>query len=675
MRLISEKTHISEFRNKRVGVDVFGWLHKGAFGCAYALCNNKPTKVYVRYVIERVQMLLHYQVIPVVVFDGAGLPMKAKTHDERRKKRAEALEKAKSFEMKKDMKAALEWYQRAVPVTNEMVQTVIRELREMNVEYLVAPYEADAQLAWMAINGHIDCVLTEDSDLIVYGAPRIIYKVDKDGSGDLFNLKNLPSLDKPPMYNITPDMFMWMCVCAGCDFFEGVKNLGMKRAHALVKKCRTLSRLLHSIRADQRYPVEKNFMVDFYRACLVFRHQTVFDLTNGKAVHFSEFEEAYAAMLPSGIVPRSEDGTYDLNFLGRKHDDIIMKRIAEGYVDPKSLEEYSKPRDAGVIDRPMSGHYAEEAVPVRSKTFRVLPASRSNNGSSGSETNARNRLARSPISFDPLSMVSKYFPTKPPTKQPNKIWARFKRPKSLTDVDKVLGHTFGSSGSAFRVSKKPRLIENGKPSDESPQRSPRKLSREDESSGSPLNRAKRRLSSTSPNTRVSPTTPQNSLTRFINRFQARARPSNKFRSSLRNRDDADVDKQERERKKPRCGSSESNENRDAHGIGSKPIADPAAGSTNQVMVISDDENNSDVDDTAKKEDDGDYVIRSRFFPPGKQLMLPAKSLIGRGRPLIPDSVLSRSRSKGAVLKNGKHGKGRTVINKKLKQREIRRHTS
>ena len=43
----------------------------------------------------------------------------------------------------------------------------------MGVEYIVAPYEADAQLAFLALNGLVSAVITEDSDLLAYGCPRV----------------------------------------------------------------------------------------------------------------------------------------------------------------------------------------------------------------------------------------------------------------------------------------------------------------------------------------------------------------------------------------------------------------------------------------------------------------------------------------------------------------------
>ena len=46
-------------------------------------------------------------------------------------------------------------------------------LKERGVEFVVAPYEADAQLAYLARSGAVHAVLTEDSDMLPYGCPRV----------------------------------------------------------------------------------------------------------------------------------------------------------------------------------------------------------------------------------------------------------------------------------------------------------------------------------------------------------------------------------------------------------------------------------------------------------------------------------------------------------------------
>lgn len=48
-------------------------------------------------------------------------------------------------------------------------------------DYLVAPFEADAQLAYLAREGQVAAVISDDSDMLVFGAPEVIFKLDIAG--------------------------------------------------------------------------------------------------------------------------------------------------------------------------------------------------------------------------------------------------------------------------------------------------------------------------------------------------------------------------------------------------------------------------------------------------------------------------------------------------------------
>jgi exonuclease-1 len=89
---------------------------------------------------------------------------------------------------------ALELFQQCVDVTPRMAYELIQvfiistsecfsvsilkrlhwqALKRENVEYVVAPYEADAQLAYLEKSGRASAILTEDSDLLVFGCQRV----------------------------------------------------------------------------------------------------------------------------------------------------------------------------------------------------------------------------------------------------------------------------------------------------------------------------------------------------------------------------------------------------------------------------------------------------------------------------------------------------------------------
>lgn len=70
-------------------------------------------------------------------------------------------------------KLAVEQFRKCVDVTPEMAYAVIQALKAAQIEYVVAPYEADAQLAYLEMKGIVDGIVTEDSDLLVFGCKRV----------------------------------------------------------------------------------------------------------------------------------------------------------------------------------------------------------------------------------------------------------------------------------------------------------------------------------------------------------------------------------------------------------------------------------------------------------------------------------------------------------------------
>jgi len=233
-----------------------GWMHKGAFSCAYELMVKQETDGYIRYFLSQVAMLMHYKVIPVIVFDGAKLPQKAMEDESRDDKRqaaraeAEALIKEKG-NLARDDRTVRAKCQGAIAIETVMVDRVVAALKQLGVSLLFAPYEADAQLAFMCKRGDIAAVVTEDSDIIVYGAPMVFYKMDRYGEGEVWDLRFIgdPASETTDTRNLgklaalrnwTMEMFCDMCVLAGCDYSSHetrhIKGLGIVKAFDLVDK-------------------------------------------------------------------------------------------------------------------------------------------------------------------------------------------------------------------------------------------------------------------------------------------------------------------------------------------------------------------------------------------------------------------------------------------------------
>jgi hypothetical protein len=111
------KGHVSELAGKTVAVDASAWLHRGAFGCAMPLAMGQDTRGYVYYCVNLVKMLLHHKVTPILVFDGAPLPSKARTNEERTELRKASQEKGFELLKQGDKEGAEKAFQKGIRVT------------------------------------------------------------------------------------------------------------------------------------------------------------------------------------------------------------------------------------------------------------------------------------------------------------------------------------------------------------------------------------------------------------------------------------------------------------------------------------------------------------------------------------------------------------------------------
>uniref|UniRef100_M1AB16 Exonuclease 1 n=1 Tax=Solanum tuberosum TaxID=4113 RepID=M1AB16_SOLTU len=283
-----------------VAVDTYSWLHKGALSCSKELCKGIPTTKHIDYCMHRVNLLRHHGVKPILVFDGGPLPMKIEQENKRGRSRKENLSRAIEHETNGNMTAAYECYQKAVDISPSVAHDLIQVLKRENVCYVVAPYEADAQMTFLAISKQVDAVITEDSDLIAFGCPRIIYKMDKFGQGLEFRYSKLEQNKELSLTGFTKQMLLEMCILSGCDYLQSLPGMGLKKAHALIKKFESYDKVIKHLRYNTA-AVSPMYEESFRKAIMTFQHQRVYDLMTKDLVHLSEL---------------SDCGSQDLDFLG-----------------------------------------------------------------------------------------------------------------------------------------------------------------------------------------------------------------------------------------------------------------------------------------------------------------------------------------------------------------------
>lgn len=287
---IKTAEHVKKYAGKTLGIDTYSWLHKGAFSCAVELVQGTPTTRYVDYCVERVKLLQHHGITPYLIFDGDYLPSKAGTEEGREARREDSRQKGLAL-LSTNKTAAMEILQKAVDVTPLMARHVIEACKVLEVPYIVAPYEADAQLYYLERTGVIDGVISEDSDLLVFGVRLLITKMDRFGDCVELNRENFTLCKDISLAGWTDTEFRTMGILSGCDYLPSIKGIGVKKAHRYVRSHKTVERIVRAIRLDGKMSVPSDYLERFRQAELTFLHQRVWCPAKDAIVMCTEPEE------------------------------------------------------------------------------------------------------------------------------------------------------------------------------------------------------------------------------------------------------------------------------------------------------------------------------------------------------------------------------------------------
>ncbi|KAJ7342091.1 hypothetical protein JRQ81_008831 [Phrynocephalus forsythii] len=324
----AEPAHVKKYKGQAVAVDTYCWLHKGAYACAEKLAKGEPTDQYVAYCMKLVNMLLSFGVKPILVFDGCTLPSKREVEKARREKRQANLLKGKQLLREGKLSEAKECFARSINVTHAMACEVIKAARTQGVDCIVAPYEADAQLAYLNKTGMVQAVITEDSDLLAFGCKKVFLKIDKSGNGleiDQARLGTCKQLGDV----FTEEKFRYMCILSGCDYLPSIYGIGLAKACKLLKIAnnpdiiKVIGKMGQYLKMNIVVP--DDYIQGFIRANNTFLYQLVFDPVRRKLVPLNAYED--------GIDPET------LLYAGKHIGDGTAFQIALGNKDISTMEE------------------------------------------------------------------------------------------------------------------------------------------------------------------------------------------------------------------------------------------------------------------------------------------------------------------------------------------------
>ncbi|KAG5437119.1 hypothetical protein PCANB_001240 [Pneumocystis canis] len=401
LKSIQVKTHIKQYSGKTIGVDAYIWLYKGAFSCASDLALGISTKRYINYAMHQVKMLKHYGIKMFIVFDGDYLPGKAGTENKRGKKREENKAKGLEFLAQNKKRLAIEQFQKCINVTPEMAYEFIKELKRENIDYIVAPYEADAQLAYLEKQGIIDAILTEDSDLLVFGCKCILLKLNQYGECIEIKREKFPQIKEIDLSGWTDENFRYMAILSGCDYLESIRGIGLKTAYRLLKKHKTIDQLLKALRTEYSLEVPSDYETQFNFANLTFMHQRVYCLDKKSIIMWNEpgiplgdnVDRIVGPNIPSDIVQDLIRG--EINPITKLPISVSLNKIQMHNQTKENIQ---------VIFQPSK---QEKNIPLNNYITSFFESSRINNSQSQILSVLNNNTKRSLINDIPEQTITK----------------------------------------------------------------------------------------------------------------------------------------------------------------------------------------------------------------------------------------------------------------------------
>ena len=246
---VFEPSHISQFAYKKVAVDttLFIYKFKAAMG----------TDNWISGFLNLIRCIRSNMVHPVFIFDGKPPSEKEKEQQSRRDDRDKLVVSNQALEddintykttgeisdklkkMAGEGEFNIEVVEAKMEKKHDQVVYVVQAdfdlLRGlftcMKIPFYDAPEEAEKMCSKLCMDGHVAAVLSDDTDVIAYGTPISICKLNTS-SGGCFVVRHENLRTK---MELTKEQFLDHCIMCGTDYNKNIPGIGSVLAYKHIK--------------------------------------------------------------------------------------------------------------------------------------------------------------------------------------------------------------------------------------------------------------------------------------------------------------------------------------------------------------------------------------------------------------------------------------------------------
>lgn len=248
---------ISDLKDQTIAIDTSLLVHaviRAVRANGSDLINSKgQITSHLQGILYRIIYLLEQQITPIFVFDGEAPKLKEDTLKKRSEERAKIKEKLDTLD--KNSEEYGRTLARAYSPKPEEYDNLKIMLDLIGIKHIQAVHETDVVCAWMSINGYVDGVGSDDSDILAYGALRLYKNLFKRGKISSYKLEDI-------LEDISYQQFTALCTILGNDNCPRIKGIGVPTAMNLIRSQVTLKNVIEAWEEKKKIVVEN---VECYR--------------------------------------------------------------------------------------------------------------------------------------------------------------------------------------------------------------------------------------------------------------------------------------------------------------------------------------------------------------------------------------------------------------------------
>ena len=234
------------FNKKKIAIDISILLYQVIIAIrnsgADMINNQGDISSHILGLFNKTINLLKMNIIPVYVFDGKPPEFKIKTINSRREIKKRAQQKLGETLNDEDK---IKYFKKTVHISKKQIDECIELLDLMGIPYIIAPEEADSQCAELVKSGLVDGVLTEDMDIMAFGANKIYRNLTSYKKENMvITMDNVLSSLK-----LTYEQFVELCLLFGCDYIEGI-NMDPEKIYEYYLKYKNISEVILNLKKE-----------------------------------------------------------------------------------------------------------------------------------------------------------------------------------------------------------------------------------------------------------------------------------------------------------------------------------------------------------------------------------------------------------------------------------------